>query len=150
MFTLARTRLPAVLEAKLATFPSAIIDTHGKDLTVSADPSRSATPSNAATTPALPIASSSSEPKPKAPEVKNVKGTTVVVQADFQASAADLYSLLTDEKRIPAWTRAPAKVKIVSHEILSDIDIFPIFSQKPSLELSIHFLAVVSKENTCP
>ncbi|KJA13685.1 hypothetical protein HYPSUDRAFT_151310 [Hypholoma sublateritium FD-334 SS-4] len=110
VFTLARTRLPAVLEAKLATFPSAIIDTHGKDLTVSADPSRSATPSNAAATPVLPIASSSSSaPKPKAPEVGNVKGTTVVVQADFQASAADLYSLLTDEKRIPAWTRAPAK-----------------------------------------
>ena len=117
MFALARTRLPAALEAKLATFPVAIIDTHGKDLTVSADPSRSATPSNAAPTPALPVASSSSSaPKPTAPEVKNVKGTTVVVQADFQASAADLYSLLTDEKRIPAWTRAPAKVKIASHK----------------------------------
>ncbi|KAF8197507.1 activator of Hsp90 ATPase [Pholiota molesta] len=111
VFTLARTRLPAALEAKLATFPSAIIETHGKDLTVSAEPSRAATPSTTtAPTPVIPVASSSSAPpKLKAPEVKNVNTTTVEVQADFQASAADLFSLLTDEKRIPAWTRAPAK-----------------------------------------
>ncbi|KAF9479290.1 hypothetical protein BDN70DRAFT_878968 [Pholiota conissans] len=110
VFALARTRLPTALEAKLASFPSAIIETHGKDLTVSADPSRAATPSNATATPAVPVASSSTPapPKPKALEVKHVNTAAVVVQADFQASAADLFSLLTDEKRIPAWTRAPA------------------------------------------
>ncbi|KAF8969605.1 activator of Hsp90 ATPase [Flammula alnicola] len=95
LFALARTRLSTALEAKLATFPSAIIDTHGKDLTVSADPSRSAAPSNANVTPTpAPVASSSSSSavpsKPKAPEAKKVNVTTVV-------------------KRIPAWTRAPAQ-----------------------------------------
>ncbi|PPQ72111.1 hypothetical protein CVT24_002422 [Panaeolus cyanescens] len=112
VFELARKRLPAAIETKLATFPSAIIDAHGKDLTVSGDPSRAGTPAPAGS------ASSSSGPKttgtptakttkPAAPKGLNV--TTVTVEADFQASADDLYSLLTDEKRIPAWTRAPAK-----------------------------------------
>ena len=31
-----------------------------------------------------------------------------MVEANFQASADDLYSLLTDEKKIPAWTRNAA------------------------------------------
>ena len=116
LFTLARTRLPTALEAKLAAFPVAIVDTHGKDLTISADPSRTGTPapSNAASAPA-PVASTSSSgaaaaPKPQATEKPKVNVTTVVVEAEFRASADDLYSLLTDEKRIPAWTRAPAQV----------------------------------------
>ena len=115
MFALARTRLPTALEAKLAAFPLAIVDTHGKDLTISADPSRTGTPapSNSASAPA-PIASTSAAappaPKPKATEKPKVNSTTVVVEADFRASADDLFSLLTDEKRIPAWTRAPAQV----------------------------------------
>ena len=44
LFNLAKSRLPAALEAKFAAFPAAIIDTHGKDLTVSADPSRQGSP----------------------------------------------------------------------------------------------------------
>ena len=35
--------------------------------------------------------------------------TTVTVDAHFMAAADDLFSLLTDEKRIPQWTRAPAQ-----------------------------------------
>jgi activator of HSP90 ATPase len=142
VFTLARTRLPAALEAKLATFPSAIIETHGKDLTVSAEPSRAATPSTTtAPTPVIPVASSSSAPpKLKAPEVKNVNTTTVEVQADFQASAADLFSLLTDEKRIPAWTRAPAKVETLLCEMIavSDMPFIKLQSQpQPGSEYSL-------------
>lgn len=116
---MARARIPKALEEKLATFPSAIIDTHGKDLTVSADPSRSGTPAPAAT-PAVPSAqpisvasSSSSTAKPKVQEKAKVNVTSVVVEADFRASADDIFSLLTDEKRIPAWTRASAKVSCV-------------------------------------
>jgi activator of HSP90 ATPase len=114
LFTVAKLRLPKVLETKLSSFPGVIIDVHGKDLTVSADPSRSGTPAPGTSTSA-PIAavasSSSSTPveKPKA-RVKNVNSATVVVEADFQASAEDLFGLLTDAKRIPAWTRAPAEV----------------------------------------
>ncbi|KIM48677.1 hypothetical protein M413DRAFT_437859 [Hebeloma cylindrosporum] len=114
LFTLARARLPTALEAKLATFPSAIVDTHGKDLTISADPSRTGTPAPATSAPA-PVASTSSSgaaaaaPKPKTTEKPAVNTTTVVVEADFRASADDLFALLTDEKRIPAWTRAPAQ-----------------------------------------
>jgi activator of HSP90 ATPase len=114
LFTLARTRLPTALEAKLAAFPSAIVDTHGKDLTISADPSRTGTPAPSgaasAPAPAASTASTAAAPKPKATEKPKVNSTTIVVEADFRASADDLFSLLTDEKRIPAWTRAPAQV----------------------------------------
>ena len=35
--------------------------------------------------------------------------TAVTVDAHFMAAADDLFALLTDEKRIPTWTRAPAR-----------------------------------------
>ncbi|TFK36364.1 activator of Hsp90 ATPase [Crucibulum laeve] len=112
VYKLAKTRLPTALETKLASFPSAIIDTHGKDLTVSADPSRSGSPAPAA---AVSLSSSAAHPATAAsPSVKKadekkVNTTSVVVEATLQASADDLFSLLTDEKRIPMWTRAPAQ-----------------------------------------
>ncbi|KAF5330869.1 hypothetical protein D9619_005289 [Psilocybe cf. subviscida] len=112
VFALARSRLAAAIEAKFTTFPAAIIDTHGRDLTVSGEPSRVGTPanSNANAAPGAVASTSASTPvKPKAPEAKNLNTTTVKVEADFRASADDIYSLLTDEKRIPAWTRAPAQ-----------------------------------------
>jgi len=43
---------------------------------------------------------------------KSVNTSVVEVEANFQASADDLYSILTDEKRIPAWSRAPAKSEL--------------------------------------
>jgi activator of HSP90 ATPase len=114
IFELARARLPVALEAKFATFPIAILETHGKDLTVSAQPSRTGTPAQtnaAAAAAAAPVASSSTfaPAKPKESQKGKLNTTTVVVEADFRASADDLFSLLSDEKRIPAWTRAPAK-----------------------------------------
>ena len=116
LFTVAQLRLPKVLETKFSSFPSVIIDVHGKDLTVSADPSRSGTPApgTSASVPVAAVASSSSSApvaKPK-PRAKNVNSATVVVEADFQASADDLFGLLTDAKRIPMWTRGPAEVRI--------------------------------------
>jgi len=117
IFALARNKLPTALETKLSTFPSAIIDTHGKDLTVSADPSRTGTPvpsvnagpavASSSTAPAPAAAAAPAKPKEKA----KVNSATVVVEADFRVSAEDLFGLLTDEKRIPAWTRAPAQSK---------------------------------------
>jgi activator of HSP90 ATPase len=114
VFALAQTRLPVAIETKFATFPIAIIDSHGKDLTISSDPSRTGTPAPTNTPPSGLGASSSHvsapvpvKPKPKAAKVNSA---TVVVEAEFRASADDLFGLLTDEKRIPAWTRAPAQV----------------------------------------
>ncbi|KAF8912144.1 activator of Hsp90 ATPase [Gymnopilus junonius] len=133
VFDLARSRLPTALEAKLATFPIAMLETHGRDLTVSAEPSRATTPSQAskptqsaaaAAAAAAPVAATSASFAPvksKAEQKGHVNTTTVVVEADFRASAEDLFNLLTDEKRIPSWTRAPAKSKA---EAGSDYSLF--------------------------
>lgn len=102
----------------LATFPSAIIDAHGRDLTISNDPSRTGTPAPTSTTQSGPpvvsaVAAASqtaSAPVNRKADTAKVNSTTVVVEADFHAAADDLFSLLTDEKRIPIWTRAPAQV----------------------------------------
>ena len=110
LYQLARQRLPIALEAKFAEFPAAIIETHGKDLTVSAEPSRTGTPVQATSvTSATPTTTA---PAPKAknlPKKATVNTSRVEVEATFQASADDLFSIFTDEKRIPAWTRAPAQ-----------------------------------------
>lgn len=109
---LARSRLPAVLEAKFTQFAAAIIDVHGKDLTVSTEPSRSGTPANASTLPVPVAAAASTPPARTAPAVKSesLNTTRVSVNATFMAAADDLFDLLTNEKRIPMWTRAPAQV----------------------------------------
>jgi activator of HSP90 ATPase len=117
VFALAKSRLPVALETKFSEFPIAMIDVHGKDLTVSGDPSRSGTPAppaNSVTSPG-----SSVPPVPSAlgyksakhkPELNPISTSTITLNANFMASADDLFSLLTDEKRIPTWTRNPAKV----------------------------------------
>ena len=111
---LARSRLPAVLEAKFTQFAAAIIDVHGKDLTVSTEPSRSGTPANASTPPVPSAAAASAPPARAAPAVKSesLNTTRVSVNATFMAAADDLFDLLTNEKRIPMWTRAPAQVSL--------------------------------------
>lgn len=112
---LARTKLPAALEAKFTQFAGAIIDDHGKDLTVSAEPSRSGTPANAPAVQATSISASkvpvTSKLAKKTEEKISVNTTRVSVHATFMASADDLFNILTDEKRIPMWTRAPAQVR---------------------------------------
>ncbi|KAF9014168.1 activator of Hsp90 ATPase [Cyathus striatus] len=103
LFDLAKSRFPALIEEKLAAFPAAMIETHGRDIQVSADNTRSSTPvANASATAAAKTAGAVPAVK-KVPKAVNT--TTVVVDGNFQASADDLFSLLTDEKRIPAWTR---------------------------------------------
>jgi activator of HSP90 ATPase len=83
-----------------------MLDTHGKDLQVGT-PSASGTSTPVSSGPtaassAIPHAATAAKPKP-AGNTKNVK-----VEATFAAPADELFSLFTDEKRIPAWTRAPA------------------------------------------
>ncbi|KAJ7072657.1 activator of Hsp90 ATPase [Mycena amicta] len=99
LFKLAKSRLPAALETKFTEFAVALVETHSKDVTASsADPSRSGTPAPAPT-------ASTSEKK-----TSKINTTKVTVEGSFMASADDLFNLLTDEKRIPTWTRAPAQV----------------------------------------
>ncbi|KAK7057552.1 hypothetical protein R3P38DRAFT_3304025 [Favolaschia claudopus] len=111
IFSLAKSRIPTALEAKFAEFAAALVDTHGRDLTVSGDPSRSATPNPAASTSDASAGASAAAPAaPKPVEKKsNVNTTKITVEGSFMAAADDLFGLLTDEKRIPTWTRAAAQ-----------------------------------------
>jgi len=108
LFQFAKKRLPTDLEVKFAEFPAVIIEMHGKDLQVSATPS--AEPSRTGTPAPLPVASSSA-PKPTAikREEKRLNTVNVSVDATFMASAEDMFAMLTDESKIPMWTRAPAQ-----------------------------------------
>ncbi|KAH6908306.1 chaperone activator [Coprinopsis sp. MPI-PUGE-AT-0042] len=114
VYKLARSRLPAALEAKLATFPSTIVEVHGKDVYIGGTASGQSTPpvvSAAPTSAAAPSASAAPAKAASAPVKKTAKPantSTITVEASFQASADDLFGLLTDEKRIPAWTRNSA------------------------------------------
>jgi len=108
LFAFVKTHLPPALEAKFSEFPVAIIDVHGKDLTVSGESSGTATPAPAAT--ASSASASTTVPRPAPAKKTQLNTSTVVKDASFMAAADDLFSLFTDEKRIPSWTRAPAQV----------------------------------------
>jgi len=117
VYQLTKTKLRSAIEEKLAEFPKALVDTHGKDLTVSGEPSPAGTPQNGAATPVRPTSAAANAAPAAAPKTtKPVKAPainteTIVVSANFQAPANELYSILTDEKRIPMWSRAPAQSK---------------------------------------
>jgi activator of HSP90 ATPase len=107
LFALAKEKLPTALETKFAAFPADLIDTHGKDIIVgSNEPSRTGSPAPPSST-AVPASALGSAKKATSQKI-NV--SVVEVEATFRASGDDLFSLLTDEKRIPTWSRAPAKV----------------------------------------
>ncbi|KAG7448287.1 uncharacterized protein BT62DRAFT_890232 [Guyanagaster necrorhizus] len=113
LYAMAKARFPKALEDVFAKFPAAIFETHGKDLTVSTEPSRANTPGPAAAatppTTSAPTPAPEAAPKPVKKEPKTVNTATVIADGTFKATADDLFGLLTDEKRIPIWTRAPAK-----------------------------------------
>jgi len=124
LYALAKSRLPTALEVKFAEFASAIIDTHGKDLTVSTDPSRSATPvgpttaSTSATNSAAPSTSTTTpsvpaKPVKKAEEKLSLSKAPIEVQADFMAAASDLFKTFTDENAIRRWAGTDAQVCFV-------------------------------------
>ncbi|KAI0053964.1 hypothetical protein FA95DRAFT_22546 [Auriscalpium vulgare] len=106
LYALAKLKLPTALEAKFTAFPADLVETHGKDIIVgSTEASRTASPAPASTASAAGTSAQPSVTK-AAPKVNTSK---VEVEGTFQASASDLFGLLTDEKRIPMWSRAPAK-----------------------------------------
>ncbi|TEB39608.1 hypothetical protein FA13DRAFT_1618877 [Coprinellus micaceus] len=111
VYKLARSALQKSIESKLSGLPAAIVDNHAKDIHISASgtatpvneaSSSSATPAAKAAASVAPAAVKSSAPK------KSLNTSDVIVDGNFQASADDLFALLTDEKRIPAWTRNAA------------------------------------------
>ena len=119
LFALAKEKLPTALETKFAAFPVDLIDTHGKDIIVGSNqPSRTGSPAPPSTT-AVP-ASALASTKKATPQKINV--SIVEVEATFRASGDDLFSLLTDEKRIPMWSRASAKVTSGCLRIVLNID----------------------------
>ena len=150
LYQLAKKRLPVALEVKFAEFPAAIIETHAKDLTVSAEPSRTGTPvqsTNAAS------AATTTAPAPKPvvksppPKTTTVNTSTVEVEATFMAAADDLFSLFTDEKRIPAWTRAPAQVSLIFYAQMR-VALTHFCSLTLLLDLGTHCSGEVSRANT--
>lgn len=114
LYAQVKKQLPAHLTKLFQTFPKAIVDTHGKDLVATPTASGAATPSNESSgsgstvTPAA-VAAATATPAPVKPGKKVSNSSTVRAEAQFMISAADLFSLLTDESRIPQWTRAPAQ-----------------------------------------
>ncbi|CAE6519206.1 unnamed protein product [Rhizoctonia solani] len=109
LYALAKSKLPALLSERFTTFRTAMLDAHGKDLQVTGTPGPSGT-----ATPSIPAAStppsSLSKPVPAKEVSKGITNSAVVkVDSSFMASAAELFELLTDEKRIPAWTRNAAQ-----------------------------------------
>ncbi|KAG8814686.1 hypothetical protein FRC17_001007 [Serendipita sp. 399] len=130
LFARVKTLLPPLLEEKFRSFPEAILEAHGKDLTVV--PSESNTPGGGSgtATPALVPASTSTNSKSTSTSTskataKSVKTTNVIntatvkVSSRFMASADDLFTLLTDEARIPTWSRASAQSSLGKYVELS-------------------------------
>ena len=72
--------------------------------------------------------------------------STVEVEATFMAAADDLFSLFTDEKRIPFWTRAPAQASPFFCACMRVPDVFR--SLTPLLGLDIHCSEEASGANT--
>jgi len=111
LYQLAKSRLPPLLEAKFAEFPKAIVQSHGKDLTVSAglSPASTLSENGSIATDVKGSTTTLGQAKPTPKPAAKVNTKTVEVESHFRASADDLFSLFTDEKRIPIWSRAPAQ-----------------------------------------
>jgi uncharacterized protein YndB with AHSA1/START domain len=108
---------PDVLSAKFNSLRPALLETHG------APSSEGPTPGGSgASTPAYSPAPPTKAVETKKPEVEAKKETkltgtkTVEVEAELQASADDLWGLLTEESKIPMWSRSAAQVSGRSRE----------------------------------
>ena len=132
--------MPVALEVKFAEFPAAIIEAHGKDLTVSSEPSRTGTPVqviNATSTTTAVTPTPKSVAKNPPPKPKTVNTSTVEVEATFMAAADELFSLFTDEGRIPIWTRAPAKASLIFCAYIHTSDAFLQSNPTPGSEYTL-------------
>lgn len=129
----AQKNLSKGLAARFQKFPKAMIDTHGKDLLAAAENDGSSTPggsaSGASTPAAAPAASTTgaaaAAPAQAASEKKaaprSVKTAKVRTQGDFMISAEDLFDLLTNEQKVPSWSRNKATIK---PEVGAEVSLF--------------------------
>jgi len=119
LFAIVKQQLPPQLSRKFEEFPKAIVDTHGRDILITPTGSGSATPSAAVSsgptvTPAAVAAATSTtnvSPAPGSKSTKVFNSSVVRVEAQFMVSGEDLFSFLTDESKIPLWSRSPATSK---------------------------------------
>ncbi|KAI5479570.1 high-glucose-regulated protein 8 [Pseudohyphozyma bogoriensis] len=111
---IAKKELANALRPKFQRFPKVMVEVHGKDLLSEAaadsEPSSgAATPVSAPSTSATPAAAAGSsvsvDPKAK------FNTATVKASGEFACTAEDLFNFLTDEAKIPAWSRNPAQMK---------------------------------------
>lgn len=114
LFSFAKKHLPTVLETKFSEFPTVMLETHGRDLQVqvsSNSPTHgTANPVQGASSTEVTVGNAQDQVAKKA-EPTNVNTSVVTVEASFMAAAEELFSLLTDQNRIPQWSRAPAQVR---------------------------------------
>ena len=114
-----RSLLPAQLKAKFDAFRPTLLEAHGIFVEGSPAPSASGSSTPARYAPAPPGEVRSSTPNQSAAaaaqqaEKKVAVGNTKTVEASaqLQVSADDLWNLLTDEGRVPMWSRSAAKVR---------------------------------------
>lgn len=111
LFAHVKKTLPGLLEEKFSLFPKALLDTHGKDLTVTVDGTPNASGTSTPIPKAAPVPKATTAAKATTKATAIINTASVKVSSRFMASADDLFSLLTDEKRIPIWSKAPAKSK---------------------------------------
>lgn len=132
--TFLRAEFPKVLEERFNEFPKVLVEKHGQPTaTASAGASGSSTPQDITveaeadpvreSTSASAAASATAPAVKKGQEKKSLSGGTssVEVESRLAASADDMWAFLTDEKRVPMWTRAPARI---SAEVGSEFEMF--------------------------
>ncbi|KAL8292992.1 hypothetical protein RQP46_000686 [Phenoliferia psychrophenolica] len=95
-------------------FPAAMIETHGKDL-LADDGEDDSAPASGASTPAPTKAAPAVSGAPSKATGSDGKATfnTAIVKADaeYACTSNDLFDFLSDETKIPLWSRNPAKMK---------------------------------------
>jgi activator of HSP90 ATPase len=103
--------LVPVLISKFNEFPKQLVAANGNDIApVSPGASGTSTPVATKYSPAPPGEVRAKAADQKAAGSGVVNTATVTVEARLQASADDMYAFMTDERRIPMWSRSAAKV----------------------------------------
>ena len=128
MFEAVRTNLAPSLLPHFHSYRDQLIQANAKDLGHDNDSSAGVSGTSTPTTGSKPNGSSGSAAAPT-PEKKETKAagtssglstTKVEVEAELSIRREDLWDLLTNQARIPMWTRAPAQVsqRIVSYSTI--------------------------------
>ncbi|WWC89442.1 uncharacterized protein L201_004366 [Kwoniella dendrophila CBS 6074] len=120
LLSIIKSKFPSILSAKFNTFRAELLSAYGNP-SAEDSPAASGTstpqPSGSGYSPAPPAKSvegseKKSEESKKEKEKDIGKTVTVEAKADLQASADDLWGLLTDENKVPMWSRSAAKINL--------------------------------------